>query len=250
MITLVTSERFLGICYPLKHRLLAGKQRTARLIAGSWLLSIIMGILFSLLSFKLKVYCIIWPKQDTFTDFPTEFGRCQALDSHLAPYLRVFFTLTFFLVTFGNIIMYVLIMRQMHKRIKSRGNSAIISNALQDRNSVGKMLILNGLVFFICQTPFQVISVITLIGDYVQYTKYTTEHLAISLWIISLLLCINSMINPLIYNISNPRCRKAFKYVFTGKYFCKRKKDEGAQISMSLRAVRTTNGDTLAATKF
>ena len=224
-ITLVTLERFFGICYPLKHRVLAGRKRTMKLITASWCIAVVLGFLYSLLSFKMKTYCIIWPDIDTFKNYPKYFGRCSEISSSLTPYLRVFYLLMFCTVTLGNIVLYIIIMKRMNMRTKTKAHTVSVQQATKIRNAVGKMLILNGAVFFLCQAPYQIVSIIIYVGEYVELGETTTEQLTISLWINNLLLCINSGINPVIYNISNPRCRKAFVEVFTGRYFCRQERD-------------------------
>ena len=71
-VTLVSLERFLAICYPIKHHLIKGTRRTNTLICSVWCISFCYAL--PTLSFvdTLNI-CIIWPNDSAFADYRNQF---------------------------------------------------------------------------------------------------------------------------------------------------------------------------------
>ena len=78
------------------------------------------------------------------------------------------------------------------------------------RNQVARMVVLNGLVFFLCQVPFQISNIYI----YSNSTILTKSEEVSLLWAARLLGGINASINPLIYTAANSKYRRAFRQTF------------------------------------
>ncbi len=69
-VTLVAFERFLAICYPIRHRIMKGNQRTIKLIIITWMITALSSVL--VLFYESHTFCIIWPKWMSTDNFPVE----------------------------------------------------------------------------------------------------------------------------------------------------------------------------------
>ena len=94
----------------------------------------------------------------------------------------------FVIVLIVNIVLYSLIVRRVGKSFFSETDGLERTKSKKRRNSVAKMLIVNGIVFFVCLTPFSIFGLV--------------------------LFLLNSALNPLIDSVTNPRYRLAFKKAF------------------------------------
>lgn len=77
-VVLVSIERFMAICFPVKHRVVANKGRALRNAKITWTFSIILAVLVS--SSKLRAsltYCAIWTAEQV--DKPLIIFTCESL---------------------------------------------------------------------------------------------------------------------------------------------------------------------------
>ena len=80
MVTIVSLERYIAICFPLKHRRIAGKRRTAGIITACWVVALIFSLPLVLNKSKTNRFCVAWPSGDeTFDGFPAVIGACARL---------------------------------------------------------------------------------------------------------------------------------------------------------------------------
>ena len=63
LVTLVSIERYLAICHPLKDRMVNKKSRTVKMVAGAGLLALILAALTAPVGSKLYVFCMILPEK-------------------------------------------------------------------------------------------------------------------------------------------------------------------------------------------
>ena len=61
LVTLVSLERFLAICYPLKHRMVNSKSRTITLVVLTWSIGALLAAVVVPAGAKAQVRCVIWP---------------------------------------------------------------------------------------------------------------------------------------------------------------------------------------------
>ena len=217
IVTVVTVERYLAICRPIKYQIGKGKMRTLSITILIWIIPIGIAILSVPIDFK--KYCAIWPEENDYVINPDEFGECLPKFKWLA------FTFETMIVVFVNTCMisvFVMcwkIIRKLHLRTKRFEESNVFQErSLEVRNNVAFMLTANAVVFFLCQAPFQFVTVITTSETFVQF--YGSQLLCTNeIWnkfvlTSHVLLYINSSVNPIVYNATNPQCRKEYKNVF------------------------------------
>jgi hypothetical protein len=201
-ISLVALERYLSICRPLIHRRTNSRRRTLKLTLISWIVSfaIIAGHSGS---FSIHNKCLVFPAATNQTNLPTRFRTCSySYWANLS--ISIIFPCQFLFACFGNCTMYFAIVRRLTQRKRKTKKG--------ERYHVAKMLSINACVFFICLTPMQVLYAFQIFGVLTP-TPLSVTH--ILFWIAILVVSVNSAVNPLIYNGTNPDYRKAFRIAFT-----------------------------------
>ncbi len=71
LITFVTVERYYAICKPLNHRAVAGKSRTNKIIASSWIAGMLLGACVTPRYSRFIPQCVEWPDSEEFNHLPT-----------------------------------------------------------------------------------------------------------------------------------------------------------------------------------
>ncbi len=160
----------------------------------------------------IKKLCINWP-EDYQDQFSTEISYCGPL-SFLAETLTiplVFVTWLFAMIS--NVFMYIRIIYVLSKRRSVTRMRRKDPKALQRRNKVAQVLIINGVIFFICQTPSIVVDVILFYYRFnrtIKHDSFAILHYKNGTWLSHLPLLINTIVNPLIYAIIHAQYRSAF----------------------------------------
>ena len=217
LVTLVSFERFMAICYPVKHRLFGGMKHTKVVVMGCWLWSSILGVISTPLVGAVRTYCVLWPDRDLYHSLPLVIHRCEAILPFFRSFTRGLRLCYFILAVISNTIMYYRIIAKLNNRIQplnqpTSGTREIAVDRVQhvrkSSNRVAAMLIANGAVFFLCLAPYRVIEVYVLMAERgnVGHLSWIDPLAVIGLWT----WCINSMVNPIIYGLANPRYRRSF----------------------------------------
>ncbi|XP_072014989.1 orexin/Hypocretin receptor type 1-like [Amphiura filiformis] len=217
--TLVTLERYYAICIPLKHRAIAGKRRTLKIIIANTFVSIILGVLVSLKDGRVGSSCVVWPDDEEFNNFPSIIKDCVTIHPDVVIMGEVLQTAPFFVAMIWNGYMYVVIIYTLNKRkaekITDGKNSQMQEQATQVRNQVARLLILNGNVFFGCQVIYRFVAVHIIMKLTVGFGIFNSDEALGLVVIISRgLLYLNSSINPILYNLSSSFYYEAFKEAF------------------------------------
>ena len=63
LITLVSMERFLAICYPQKHCMINTKSRTVKVVLATWVTAISFTAIVASRYTNHQTYCIVWPEK-------------------------------------------------------------------------------------------------------------------------------------------------------------------------------------------
>ena len=80
LVPIVALERYAAICFPLTHRRIAGKRRTAVIITACWIVALIWSVPTVLNRSIISRYCVAWPPNDeTYSGFPEVIGQCVPL---------------------------------------------------------------------------------------------------------------------------------------------------------------------------
>ena len=211
-VTLVSFERYLAVCYPLKYRTLNTKNRAIRCVTLIWLIALITTCMMLPNWWHEHKICVVWDTNGTYDIFANcESRRLVFEDLHdLVEVLYSFVTLG------ACAVFYIMIIRTLRMRATSSTLHTDRSTQLKaktTRNQVARMVIVNGLVFFLCQVPFQIYNLYTY-SDGALLTEKKANSLA---WTARLLGAVNSSVNPVIYTAASSRYRKAFVLAFCRK---------------------------------
>ena len=219
LVFLMTVERYLGICKPFQHRVIIANARTVKLIIFAWIFGLAYACAFvAPRSFILVKTCVLWPVSILYDNLPTVLHSRSPLHpfyKNMPPILQM---IPFLSALIMNSIMYTLIVIKLHSRallFDQHDQSTRQMNKVRD--NVARLLIANGTVFFLCFIPFYLArfndSLLALTGSRFGFEMTPSQRGAVD-WLAVCLVTINSVINPVIYSVTNHRYRRAFINVF------------------------------------
>ena len=202
-VTLISVERYLAICMPLRHQMIKGRKRTAKLIATVWLIGLALGLIY-VSGFKLQKTCLLWPEEDSFHNLPVIIQLC----SSNTVIQKVINVLVFLLCFVTNAVLSCKIVSTMMKRkIRSHcGSQEMISAKIQ----VTRTLVLNNTIFFLCQLPIRM-AYSSQILESIGVDILTKQQYGSAFRIGYACLMLNSCINPYLYVSCCRVYRDAFK---------------------------------------
>ena len=208
-ITLVSLERFLAICYPIKHHIIKGTRRTNKLICTVWCAPLCLATPYLLVS-GTTIICVIWPEDSAFADYPNQYVTF-ATHWTFELMLCLNFAVFFFLLIFNNVLY-----TKIYFAVRARQNRHLGLNSSSDlqHRQVANMLIVNGLFFFTCCSLQIFITPVILVSTYLGKDINPWFFFIWNL-IIDILFGLNASSNPVLYLITNKRFRHAFVTVFT-----------------------------------
>ncbi|XP_071502866.1 neuropeptides capa receptor-like [Diadema antillarum] len=216
LVTLVTLEKYYAVCRPVLHRLVTGTSRTIRLVTLAWICAGVFALCLIPGWVNWQEYCIIWPDEDKYVGMPNLTGYCQPVSEAMRIVGNGLQTIPFFIVMVLNFVMYALIIRAVNTRVAVReqqqGMAAVRS--IQMRNQVVRMLIINGVIFFVCLSPYQFSSFAMMISGAIGKYLLDDNQAIQVIWAGRILSYINSACNPFVYTMTNPRYRSAFAEAF------------------------------------
>ena len=246
LVTMMSFERYLALCHPMKHLKIRGRRLTNRMAVTCWLLGLVFGGLTTPGIAILRVDCLQWPDNDIYQGFPSTRTYCSAIQPWVPYYTEPLLNVPWLLAMVGNIFMYVRIIQILNKRRGvNNGRKDQDQKAQQIRNQVAKMLVVNGLVFFLCQTPYRAISLTGWICFIAQIPNplYAALGTSASQWISIIPQLINTIVNPLIYGVMNSQYRAAVVQAFHCKSQARR--SVRTPVASNATAVSTfTNNET------
>ena len=80
LVFLVTLERYLGICKPFQHRVVATRRRTVILIILAWTFGAAYSCgLISPKWYRFTQICVVWPEDDEYAHYPTILTTCAPI---------------------------------------------------------------------------------------------------------------------------------------------------------------------------
>ena len=236
VITLVSLEKYYAVCRPLK---LAGTRSIRRAVKNSvisWIIGIIVGtVSFVPLAEHRWVLCIEWPQEDTFDYLPDSYVTIYRSRFPNYNTFMVFCEAMPFLFTlFFNAIIYAKLLRALTLQVEvmeTHGQNTKTTTHV--RNLAIRMLIINGSVYFLLLAPYEIGVLINEILTLAN-TPYNTfgEIIIYSVNVGNYLIYINTIVNPVIYFVTNQRYRKAYIIALFGS---KR------ELSQSTRVTRVTS---------
>ncbi|XP_072021881.1 LOW QUALITY PROTEIN: neuropeptides capa receptor-like [Amphiura filiformis] len=212
LLTSVTAERFYAICYPLKLRVIADKKRNTKIVCIIWITSFIIASYGVLRFSNLHIQCIIWPSDEKpYSSYPKIRKMCLAVHPIIPVSSEIVQTLPFFLVFPINFYMYSRIVYTLGNRMQTSDDheTRMSGNPNKVRNQVARLLIINGLVFFICQSPSRLADLHYIIRHLTGAELFSPAFYGSLVIIGRTLVFINATCNPLIYIGCSPFYRKA-----------------------------------------
>ena len=209
-ISLVASERFFAICYPVKHRVWKGKKQTLKLICFSWILSFVCACsAVPLFPDSLSKICLTVKQTGRYKsnviEVPHYFFKAPNL------YYWVGFNVLYMIFGIGmivtNLYMYARIAHTLKVRKDNRASN-ISFNLDEQFRQVVSMLVINGELFFIFCS-------VKLTGNCLRALMDLQNPLSsyqMVIWEDIEELCsgLNASINPFVYTLTNQRYRRAF----------------------------------------
>ncbi|XP_038055007.1 allatostatin-A receptor-like [Patiria miniata] len=212
VISLVSLEKYYAICKPMRHRVISSWDRTVKLIACSWVVSVLIAISVIPSYSVIEYLCFVWPEEEQYADLANQYAWCVAAEEWAVTYSNALQTVPFFIAFILNTTVYTLIVRRLSQRadqpIGQREAVPVPDRAIHTRNQVAKMLVINGTVFFLLLAPFEFVSIL-LSADALEY-----EQELVALQICRLLSYLNSAINPFLFGMVNSKYRAAYKQAF------------------------------------
>ena len=224
LVVLVTVERYMCICHAVQHRRISSRKLTIRLITVAWTFGLIYSVtLVSPTYFRFDWTCILWPDKEHYEELPVVLTTCTPIHPFYEHTPLIIQPIPYISALVANCIMYLLIIKTLRKRdTRYTSKNQHTAGSLRSKRSsnITRLLIANACSFFICYSPFYFTRV--------QYalTDLSVGNVGISVnriergvvnWAAVLLSLVNSVMNPVIYNIASPQYRQAFAKVFTCK---------------------------------
>ena len=210
---LISIERYLAICHPITYKYMRGKGRAIRAVCATWFIAFVFAIL-TVPYTTTETICLssYSPDDDKINEQYSMCTRdCKMCD------LAVHATdlLQFVVAFFSNLVLYTLTVRGLLKSVITGAkalNRKQRKTRADHRISVAKMIIVNGIVFFICITPFSVVNL-----DEIGLFSINEKDINTFAWIARFLFLLNAALNPIIYNATNSTYRSAFRETFGRK---------------------------------
>ena len=242
MVTLVSFERYYAICLPMKHLSFTGKQRTKKQIMVCWVLALALAVLSAFKWGDLKRFtlCVRSIAGEVKIDPPRYYTikYCEASYG-----IKGFTVITdgianilFFAAMFTSCITYARIIAALSKRDATNLQSNQSNTKKDDvRRQVAIMLIVNGIIFFVCQIPVQVLRFHRVTDVVFEVWSLGMVRKSQLIAVGRIFLYTNSAINPYVYIIGSKYYRQAFMEAFGfGK-----SKGKAVETSMDITAIPT-----------
>ncbi|XP_038052787.1 nociceptin receptor-like [Patiria miniata] len=207
LITLVAVERYYAVCHPLRSLQRASPYRRVALVVVTWALALAFAVVVCPRLGSLQKVCIIWPETNHLTSQATALTFCWASKQWSLLLSYCLYVGIWSIGVVANLVMYVRIVRRLGRR-----NIGPQQNAMNVRNKVARMLIINSAVFFILQMPRVVVfNVFALVSASKGGNAMPTGDAATIFPIAVFLVLLNSAVNPYIFTLTNPKYRQALR---------------------------------------
>lgn len=217
-VTLVSAEIFFAVCYPKGKSLFQHRTWSLWLTVLAWLLSGITAGLIAPSNTGLEYLCFTWSGSELTKSLPEVLAMCGRELPWLRTLMHVVQIVPFFITLFLNAFLYVKIVIGLNRSIiRLRSHTSVKRDGdTHLRNQIARMLVVNGVIFFLLLAPFEILSLLEAVNVYL-----STSHEVLTSTITRGLMYFNSVVNPIIYTAMSQRYREAFKNAFTPTPKCR-----------------------------
>ncbi|PIK49850.1 putative cholecystokinin receptor type A-like [Apostichopus japonicus] len=239
-VTLFSMERYTAVCHPMRHIKISTFHRTLSLLAGTWLYSLILAALQIPSRGRRALYCILFPDDSEYRYLSGDTAYCTSFSPTYRNAIGVPLQLfPFYAALFGTAFFYAMIIWRLRNRREDIGGGKECDQATVAAKraliAATRMIIINGCTFFLCNAPLQFFVTATWIFGLVGYQmKLPIAGRRNIFLVLTILLYLNSAVNPFIYGVTNPRYRNAFlKALSLDKKESKTRTDPSAATAMT-----------------
>ena len=203
LIAVVSCDRYIAICLPLKYRNMKLNKRKLEKASTAllWIVSIIFSSL-AVLKLSIAHRCITWPTDKRYENFPSVIQACVAPNLFmdiLSTFIYILpFFITLIITTINNI-----------RIIKKLRQPPVGNNEDQAKGKINRricwMLMANSTIFFCCLAPNIYHHIWVIIRNSEDYNLFHSTFI---------LAMVNSAINPFLYGVASPSYRRGFLKAF------------------------------------
>ena len=204
-ITQISYERYLAMCKPIQYRLSTTATHTGSIVAAVWVLAVIISSITSAIPVEKHIkYCLQWPDGSKHQNLPVVASLCIA-QSTTGAAVNGFLTIIIYGTVFSiNCILCILTLRSLWNRRSIRNKVEKI------KIQVTRTLIVNSIVFFICQMPLFLFQVDVQFDDAGGKFDLLKQGALIATSAVGgMFSIINSCINPYLFLLLSSHYRKA-----------------------------------------
>ena len=215
LITLISVERYFAICKPVTHRNFKYKYaRHRNVIVLIWVAALIITLTAIPQYGRLETNCMIWPDSENLKHLPKYIDRCVPVNELANIYAHLIAIGVLIVAMLINIGLYTKIIISLRKYRNRR--SILVTERI--RRQVTRTLVINGIIFFICQVPYRVYTlhdaIESMTTDFEVLKSHKTESRLLLLGRVFLFL--NSTINPFLYIMCCQHYRESMRKAFFG----------------------------------
>ena len=237
LITFVTMERYFAVCRPFQHRLISGKSRTMKMIIASWVVGFLFMVLTVLRHAGFVTYCVNWPETEHYLSFPKLIQFCDTIHPDVYILSEVCQTGPFFIAMVINVFMYSRIVIALNNRPAAKSEPSLQIDGQQEqtirvRNQVARLLIINGTVFFLSQSPYRVLSINNILQHATGVGFFDKRQYGMLLVVSRCLILLNSCVNPYVYYTTSEFYRRGFQQAL----WCRKEKQQNINSRQSAKS--------------
>ncbi|KAJ8028066.1 Allatostatin-A receptor [Holothuria leucospilota] len=219
-VTLFSMERYTAVCHPMEHIKISTSGRTRMLLLGTWVFAVVIAVLQIPGKGRRDLLCLVFSRDSEFHHLSGDVPICgeivKGYFKHVGVPLQL---LPFYIALFGNAFFYIMMVGTLIKRggsiVGSEDNDKVSAAMIKSRNAATRMIVINGCVFFFCQAPIQIFITVTWIFKLVNRNILMPFAQRRNIFLVlTILLYLNSAVNPFIYSVTNRQYRIAFFQAF------------------------------------